>query len=132
MTELSECSCSQTCKNENTTAHNNCTCNQKIVSGVAPVIDAEAKQKSALIRSRDEMQDKIFEICQDYESRKTSAIAPLMEAIKRTNQMINVLTRPECFGNLDGHLRKVSGPAQCEACDHVLPCYQAQCERGRC
>jgi hypothetical protein len=100
---------------------------QKTVS--APVIDADYDRKTALIKSRDELSEAVAKIIRDYNERKTAAIAPLLEAIKRTDKMLLVFSRPSCFTDMGNHVW--IHPSQCESCNHSCDCYKAEVEMGR-
>ena len=119
-------SCSESCKNENTTAHETCTCKEKTIS---PVIDACQEQLDALIRSRSELSVKIAQIVRESDEKRAAAIKPLVEAIQKTDQMIQMYYRPECFTSVGKHVWQK--PSPCVECNHVVDCVKAEKIVGR-
>jgi len=106
--------------------------NVKTVSPVAPVIDADRETYQSLKAE----QTRLWKEFKAEDDRISAILQKNRHNWKIENDEIEArlkqFARPECYGNLDNHLKRVSGPAQCEACGHILRCYQAQCERGRC
>ena len=93
---------------------------------VSPVIDADAEQKAALERSRDELICKIGDIAVDFNERMMLIISPMQKALDETNRMLLQYNRPSCFTNMGNRVNERHSP--CEACSHGGDCDKA--ERG--
>ena len=89
-------SCSTSAKNENTPANNHvCDCNQNKVS---EIIDADQERKAALLNSRKELTLRIADIAKEYEQRRDVVLAPLWDALTKTDELLEELDQPMCFG----------------------------------
>ncbi len=74
---------------------NDCTCN---VNKVSDIIDADQERKIALLNSREELCSKIADIAKEYDLRRDLVLAPLLDALSRTDKFLEELDRPLCFG----------------------------------
>ena len=82
---------------KNVCANTGCTCNHK---GLSDIIDADQERKEALLTSRRELVQKIREIENDYAQRRNAILAPIFEALQRTDELLENLNRPACFGTM--------------------------------
>ena len=93
-------SCSDSPKHQNAATNEHvCNCTGKALSHeVSPIIDADQERKTTLLHSREELVRNIREIGDDYIQRRDAVLAPMYEALQKTDDLLEDLNRPSCFG----------------------------------